>query len=105
MIEGDKCPSCEKGKLHRTMDEVEKGIKVEAFKCSKCSEVWHSQEMMEKIEAIQRAGAEERRIVKVGNSLAAIIPSNIVKKLRLKEKEKIYVEEQNGEILIRASKT
>jgi len=105
MIEGDKCPKCEKGKLHRAMDEVEPGIKVEAFRCGKCKETWYSQEIMEKVEAMQAAKAEQRRIVKVGNSLAAIIPAGIAKKLHLKERGKIYVEEQNGEILIRASKT
>lgn len=104
MIEGEICPKCEKGKLRKVMDEVEKGIKVEAFKCNKCSEVWYPQEIMEKVEAMQRAKAEERRLVKIGNSLAAIIPAKIAKKLHLKEKEKIYVEEQDGEILIRASK-
>ncbi len=104
MIEGEKCPKCEKGKLHKTMDKIEPGVMVEAFKCSKCHEIWYSQEIMEKIEAIQKAKSEERRIVKVGNSLAAIIPSKIAKKLNLKEKEKVYIEEQNGELLIRASK-
>ena len=104
MVEGEKCPKCGKGKLHKTMEEVSPGVKVEAFKCNKCPEVWYSQEIMEKVEAMQKAGREVRRIVKVGNSLAAIIPSEIAKKLHLKEKEKIFVEEQNGEILIRASK-
>ncbi|MBI5060912.1 MAG: AbrB/MazE/SpoVT family DNA-binding domain-containing protein [Candidatus Aenigmarchaeota archaeon] len=104
MIEKEKCPKCEKGRLHKMFDEAEPGIRVEAFKCNKCNEVWYSQEIMEKIEAMQKGKAEERRIVKVGNSLAAIIPSKIAKKLNLKEKEKIYVEEQNGQVCIRASK-
>jgi ssDNA-binding Zn-finger/Zn-ribbon topoisomerase 1 len=104
MIEGEKCPKCGKGKLRKTMNEVEPGIKVEAFKCSKCHEIWYSQEIMEKIEAMQKAKAEERRLVKVGNSIAAIIPSKIAKKLGLKEKEKVYTEECNGEVLIRTSK-
>ncbi len=104
MIENEKCPKCENGKLHEVFDEVEPGIKVESFKCGKCSETWYSQEIMEKIEAMQGAKAEQRRLVKVGNSIAAIIPAKIAKKLDLHEKEKIYVEEQNGEILIRASK-
>ncbi len=104
MLEGEKCPNCEKGKLRKVLDEVEPGIKVEAFRCSKCNKVWYSQEIMEKIEAMQKAKAEERRLVKVGNSLAAIIPAKIAKKLHLKEKEKVFVEEHNGEVLIRASK-
>ena len=104
MIEGEKCPKCEKGRLRKVMDEVEPGIKVEAFKCSKCKETLYSQEIMEKIEAMENAKAVQRRIVKVGNSLAAIIPADIARKLHLREKEKIYVQEQNGEILIRASK-
>ena len=103
MIENDKCPKCENGKLHKVLDEVEPGIRVEAFKCSKCSEIWYSQVIMEKIEAMQKAGTEERRLVRVGNSLAAIIPAKIARKLKLKEKEKIFVEEQSGKILIRAS--
>ena len=104
MAVSETCPKCESGKLSKIMDEVEKGIKVEALKCSKCSEIWYSQEIMEKVEAMQNSNAEERRLVKIGNSLAAIIPSKIAKKLGLKEKEKIFVEEQNGEILIRASR-
>ena len=104
MLEGEKCPKCEKGKLRKVLDEVEPGIKVEAFRCGKCKEVWYSQEIMEKIEAMQKAKAEERRLVKVGNSIAAIIPAKIAKKLHLKEKEKVFIQEENGEILIRASK-
>lgn len=104
MIEGEKCPNCGKGKLAKFFDKIEKGIKAEAFRCSKCAEVWYSQEIMEKIEAIQKATAQERRLVKIGNSLAAIIPSDIAKKMHLKEKEKIYVEEKNGEIIISVSK-
>ena len=104
MLEGEKCPKCEKGKLRKVLNEVEPGIKVKAFKCGKCKEVWYSQEIMEKIEAMQKGNAEERRLVKVGNSIAAIIPAKIAKKLNLKEKEKVFVEEHNGEVLIRTSK-
>lgn len=104
MIEGEKCPKCGSGKLRKVLDEVLPGIKVEAFKCRNCKEVWYSQEIMEKIEAMQKAKAEERRLVRVGNSLAAIIPAKIAKKLHLKEKEKVFVEEHDGEVLIRASK-
>ncbi len=104
MIKGKICPKCEKGKLRKVLDEIEKGIKVEAFKCNNCKEVWYSQEIMEKIESLEKAKSEERRIIKIGNSLAAIIPSKIAKKLKLKGKEKIFVEEKNGEILIRASR-
>ncbi len=103
MIGGDVCPDCGKGKLREFMDEVARGVKVEAFRCGKCGEVYYSQEIMEKVEAMQKAKAEERRLVKVGNSIAAIIPAKIARKLKLKEKEKIYVEEQDGQILIRGS--
>ncbi len=103
MIAGDVCAVCEVGKLKKFEDEIEKGIKVEAFKCAKCGEIWYSEEIMKKVEAIQRAKAEMRHVVKIGNSLAAILPSNIVKKLNLKEKEKIYITESNGEIVIKPS--
>jgi len=104
MLEGEKCPVCEKGVLRKILDEVEPGVKVEAFKCNKCKEIFYSKEIMEKVEAMQRLKSEERRLVKVGNSLAAIIPSKIAKKLGLKEKEKVFVEEHNGKVIIKASK-
>ena len=33
MIDGDICPKCEKGKLRKTMKEIEEGIQAEGFKC------------------------------------------------------------------------
>ena len=103
MIAGEKCPICEKGALKETLDEVERGVKVEAFKCGKCGEIFYSQEIMERVEAMRKAKSEERSLVRIGNSLAAILPAQIVKKLGLKEKGKIFVEEDKGKITIRAS--
>lgn len=105
MAENEKCPVCEKGFLRKTLDEVEKGISVEALRCSKCKEVFYAEEIMRKIEAMKNAKAQQRRVVKIGNSLAAIIPSEIAKKLGLKEKRKIYVEEEKGQIIIRIANT
>ena len=102
-IAGDKCPVCEKGKFKKVLDEVEKGIKAEGFKCDKCGEIFFSQEITEKVRAMQRMHSEERRLVRIGNSLAAIIPSKIVKRMGLKEKEKIFVEEADGKIIIKAA--
>ncbi|MFH1752326.1 MAG: AbrB/MazE/SpoVT family DNA-binding domain-containing protein [archaeon] len=103
-MEKEKCPFCEKGKLRKILDEFEPGIKAEAFKCGNCGETWFSEEIMKKLESMQKAKAEERRLVRIGNSIAAIIPAKIAKKLKLKAKEKIFVEEFDGNILVRVSK-
>ncbi|MFH0714264.1 MAG: AbrB/MazE/SpoVT family DNA-binding domain-containing protein [Candidatus Diapherotrites archaeon] len=104
MIEGKKCPVCEKGKLKRFVHEAEPEIFVNAFKCSHCGEVWFSEKVTERLEALRKGSASERRLVKVGNSIAAIIPSDISKRLRLREKETIFVREEGGEIRIRPRK-
>ena len=105
MMEGKICAVCDAGKLKKCEDEVEKGIKVEAFKCNKCGELWYTEEIMKKIEVLEKSKSELRHLVKIGNSLAAILPAAIAKKLKLKGKEKIYVSESGGEILIRPSLT
>jgi len=103
MIEGEICPLCEKGKLRKFKEEIEAGLYVDAFKCSKCSEIWYPEDIMKKIEALENLKAEQRHLIKIGNSLAAVIPVQITRKLKLRGKEKIYVREENGEIKIKPS--
>jgi len=103
MKAGDKCPVCGRGRFKAVLEEVEKGVRVEGFKCGRCRKTFFTQKNMEKIEALQRLHAEERRLVRIGNSLAAIIPAKIARKMGLKEKEKVFVEEADGKIIITAS--
>ncbi len=98
-FEGKACGNCGKGKLHRIQDEVEKGIFVEAFKCSFCKNIAYSEYVMEKVEAMYRDKAEVRSLIKVGASLALSIPSSIVKKLGLKPKERVYVTTKGSKII------
>jgi transposase-like protein len=95
-----KCPVCEKGKLIKTTNKAEEGVYVDAFRCTKCKEIFYSENVMRKMEALQRVNAEKRNLVRVGNSLAAIIPAKIVKNLHLREKEQVFVEQKKKVIVI-----
>jgi len=53
-LEGTACGACNKGKLHKIMDEVSKGVFVEAYKCGSCGEIAYSEEVMRKIEAMEK---------------------------------------------------
>ena len=102
-LEGKTCGNCEKGKWHKFQDEVEAGIRVEAFKCDNCGNVSYNEAIMEKLEAMNRHHAEERSLIKIGSSLALSIPKNIVKKLRLKPKEKVYVTSEGNKIIAKVA--
>lgn len=104
MIEGKKCPLCGKGVLKKFKNEAEPEIFVNAFRCSNCKEIWYSEAVTKKLEAMRKGSSQERKLVRVGNSIAAVIPSNISKKLKLKAKETVYVREENGEIRIKAQR-
>ena len=102
-FQGKICGNCAKGKLVKFQEEVEAGIFVEAYNCNKCGEVAYSQNVMEKIEAMQRDKAEQRSLIKVGASLAVSIPSEIVKRLGLKPKEKVYITSKGNNIIARVA--
>jgi hypothetical protein len=102
-LEGRKCCACGKGKLRKVQDEVEPGIFVEAFKCGECRGIVYPQHVMEKVEALYRDKAAERSLIKVGASLAFAIPSEIVKRLGLKPKEKVFITSKGNEIIARVS--
>ncbi len=100
-LAGKKCGFCLNGKMHRIQDEIERGIFVEAFECGNCKEKAYSRHVMERMDALFRESSESRSLIKVGASLALSIPSSIVKKLRLKPKEKVYVTSKGNEIIAR----
>ena len=99
-FEGKTCGECGKGRLHSTQDEIAEGVYVDAFKCSHCGGISYAQGVMAKVEAMQRAVSEERRLVKVGSSVAAIIPAAIVDALGLKPKEKVLINARGNRIII-----
>lgn len=102
-FEGKICGMCNKGILHGVKDEVEKGITVEAYKCNSCGEIAYSKEVMEKVEAMYRDKAEERSLIKIGASLAVSIPKEIVDRLKLRAKEKVYITSNGNEIIARVA--
>lgn len=102
-FDGKLCGACGKGKMRKIQDEVEPGIFVEAYKCGNCNEIAYSQRVMEKVEALYREKAAERSLIKVGASLAVSIPVEIVRKLGLKPKEKVFITSKGNEIIARVS--
>ena len=100
-FEGKPCGICGT-KLSSFTEEISEGVYVDAYKCQK-GHVSYSEEVMRKVEALSRDQTEERRIVRVGSSLAIPIPSAIVKSLRLKPKEIMYVKRKDNEIIMRPS--
>ena len=94
------CPICEKGILTKQKTELGSGLYADALVCNSCKKIFYSKEVMRQIEKLEYAGSDKRKLVRVGNSLAAIIPSVIVKSLHLKEKEPVWVREKNNTILI-----
>jgi len=104
-FEGKKCGVCDKGRLHKFMEEISPGVLVEAFKCDYAGHISYSENVMRGIEALQREISEERHVVRIGNSLAVTIPMEIVKLLGLKAREKVFVRSTGSEIIIRPSPT
>ncbi len=98
-LEGKICGMCNKGKMHKIKDEVEEGIFVDAYQCGLCNEITYTEKVMRKVEAMQRGEAEARSIMKIGSSLAVSIPIEIVRRLRLKPKEKVYVTSKGNQII------
>ena len=103
-FEGKICGVCNKGRLHAFKEEIEKGVYVDAYKCSG-GHISHSEGVERKLGAIYNAGSLERHLVRIGppSSIAAPIPSSIVKLFKLKPKEKIFVSSQDNQIIIRPS--
>lgn len=97
-FEGKQCGICSK-KLHSFKDEIAPGVHAEAYRCAE-GHVSYTREVMKTIEALQKADSQERHLVKVGSSIAAPIPSSIVKLLSLKPKGKVYVSAQGNKIVI-----
>ena len=59
MKEKQKCPICQKGLLEKSTDEISKGIHVDCLKCNICNEIFYSEEVMEKIEAMKKITAKQ----------------------------------------------
>ena len=104
-LESKTCGMCEKGKLHKIQDEAERGIFVEAYQCEKCHEIEYSEAIVRKLQAMRRGGAHMRSLIKVGSSLALSIPKEIVQKLHLKPKEKVYVTQKGNQIIAHVGQT
>lgn len=98
-LEGKTCGTCTKGKLHTIQDQAEPGIFVEAYQCEKCHEIEYTEAIIRKLQAMRRGGAHLRSLIKVGSSLALSIPKEIVDKLHLKPKEKVYVTQKGNQII------
>ncbi len=98
-LEGKQCGMCTKGKLHKIQDEAEPGIFVEAYQCEACREIEYTAEIVRKLQAMRRGSAHMRSLIKVGSSLALSIPKEIVDKLHLKPKEKVYVTRKGNQII------
>jgi hypothetical protein len=104
-FEGKTCGNCNKGTLKAFKDEVAPGIQADAYKCNHCGNTSYPRPVMEKIEAMHKASSQERHLVKVGSSVAAPIPSSIVKELGLKIKESVFIRTQGRTIIIQPSPT
>lgn len=102
-LEGRKCGACNKGKLRKFSEEVAPGLFVEAYKCDYAGHVSYPEKTMRAIEALQRQASKERHVVRVGNSLAVPIPSEMAKSLGLKPRRKVFVRSEEGEVVIRPS--
>lgn len=100
IMKGKKCPACEKGFLKKIKELLEEGIYADALRCTYCGESFYSEKVMQNVEAVRNADTDKRNLVKIGHSLAAIIPATIVKKLHLHEKESVFIREKNNTIII-----
>ncbi|MFH1200552.1 MAG: AbrB/MazE/SpoVT family DNA-binding domain-containing protein [Candidatus Micrarchaeota archaeon] len=99
---GKLCGVCNKGRLHAFKDELSPGVYADAFKCD-YGHVSYGREVMAKVEAINKAVAQERHVVRAGSSLAVPIPASIAKMLGLKPREKVYITTKDNSIVIRPS--
>ncbi|MFH0713437.1 MAG: AbrB/MazE/SpoVT family DNA-binding domain-containing protein [Candidatus Micrarchaeota archaeon] len=103
-LDGRECGFCLKGKLHFFKDEAFPGIFVDSYKCDVCKEIAYTQEVMGKVEAMRRGDSETRSLIKIGASLAISIPVEIVKRLKLKPKGKVYISAKGNEIIARVAR-
>lgn len=99
-IEGKLCPECQQGRFKPFKDEIVDGVFVDADRCSNCGVVYYSLPVAKRIEALWRANAEKRNLIRIGNSLAVLLPASIVKKFKLKPKESVWVKSNRREITI-----
>ena len=60
---------------------------------------------MRKVEAMRRGDADKRSLIKIGSSLAISIPAEIVKRLKLKPKGKVYITAKGNEIIARVARS
>ena len=98
-FEGKICGVCNKGKLNAFKQEVSAGVYVDAYRCD-TGHISYAKAVMEKLEAMHKATAQERHVLKVGSSIAIPIPAGIAKALGLQPREKVYVSAQDNKIII-----
>jgi AbrB family looped-hinge helix DNA binding protein len=103
-FENKTCGICNESRLHAFKEQVSPGVYVDAYKCGN-GHISYTREVMQTIEALGKATAQERHAIKIGSSLAIPIPAQIVKRLNIKPKEKVYVTTQDNAIIIRPSST
>jgi len=101
-FENKMCGICNESKLHAFKEQVSPGIYVDAYRCDN-GHISYTREVMQKIEALSKVVAQERHAIKIGSSLAIPIPAEIVKRMNIKPKEKVYVTTQDNAIIIRPS--
>ncbi|PIO06519.1 hypothetical protein COT29_00610 [Candidatus Micrarchaeota archaeon CG08_land_8_20_14_0_20_59_11] len=94
-----KCGICGK-KLRKTQDRVAEGVFVDAFKCAN-GHVAYSEDVMRRVEAMEREHSVERHVVKVGSSLAVPIPAAVVRELGLRARETVFVKTAGNSIVIK----
>ncbi|MBS3145597.1 AbrB/MazE/SpoVT family DNA-binding domain-containing protein [Candidatus Woesearchaeota archaeon] len=105
----NKCPLCGKGKLKLVKEKhVMFGVDLGTYpaeKCTFCSEIFTGSSIIKKIEEMAKKkgiwglGATTK-ITKTGNSLAVRIPKKIVKYLKLKNSEEVYIYPEKDKIII-----
>ncbi|MFA5246360.1 MAG: AbrB/MazE/SpoVT family DNA-binding domain-containing protein [Candidatus Micrarchaeia archaeon] len=103
-FENKICGVCNKAKLHGFQEQISPGFYVDAYKCSN-GHISYTEEVMQKIEALNKAVALERHAIKIGSSIAIPIPAQIARAMNIKAKEKVYVTTKDNTIIIRPSST
>lgn len=99
-LAGKACGMCNSGKLRAFVDEVAQGVRVDAYKCDYCGEVSYSREVMVRVEAMRNAPLQKRHFVKVGTSVAALIPSDLARKYKIQPKKTFLVGGRGKEIFL-----
>lgn len=99
-LAGRPCPACGRGVLRAFQEKAFPGVFVNAYRCTHCSDVAYSEDVMRRLQALEMQGAEQRTLLKVGDSIAVAIPARIVRELGLKQKEKVLVKKEGRNILV-----